>query len=131
LEHYTPRQLDDELPRMRTALRPGGVLSHVVDHRDHRWHADKSIPPMLHLTLDAAEYSRRFDNPLDYHNRWLRSDWIQALKRHGFSVEARTVIAAGEDLAPLDLDRLADPFRGRPETDLTSLVTHFVATKTD
>lgn len=130
-EHYTPEQVDQELLRMRQALRPGGVLSHVVDHRDHRWHADKTITPWLHLTLTSGEYARRFNNPLDYHNRWMKSDWLRAFERHGFSVEAKTVIAPTPDLVPLDRNQLAAEFRAVPEEDFESLVTHFVAVKRD
>lgn len=130
-EHYTPEQVDAELDRMREALRPGGVLSHVVDHRDHRWHADKTISPLLHLSLDTASYARRFSNPLDYHNRWMKSQWIDAFERHGFSVEARTVIATTPDLVPLPRERFAPEFKELTDGDLASLVTHFVATRLD
>jgi hypothetical protein len=128
-EHYTPEQVDQELARMRDALRPGGVLSHVMDHRDHRWHADKTISPWLHLTLDADTYARDFSNPLDYHNRWLKSQWIEALARHGFEVEARTVIPMTSDLVPLARDKFAPEFKHLSDDDLASLVTHFVAVK--
>lgn len=128
-EHYTPEQVAAELRRMRDALRPGGILSHVVDHRDHRWHADKSISPLLHLTLDEETYAKQFANPLDYHNRWMKSDWVRVIEAHGFEVEARTVIAMTPDLAPLASDQFAPAFRSLPEDDLGSLVTHFVAVK--
>lgn len=128
-EHYTPSQVEEELLVMREALRPGGVLSHVVDHRDHRWHADKTITPFLHLTLDSREYQKRFSNPLDYHNRWMKSDWVACLSKHGFEVEARTVIAATPDLVPLAREKMAPEFREVAEDDLASLVTHFVAVK--
>lgn len=129
LEHYRPDQVDRELARMHQALRPGGVLSHVIDHRDHRWHADKSISPLLHLTLPRDEYARRFDNPLDYHNRWMQSDWVRAMERHGFDVEARVRHAYTPDLVQLDRSRLAEEFRNLPERDFEVIVTHFVAVK--
>lgn len=129
LEHYTPEQVDHELARMFQALRPGGVLSHVIDHRDHRWHADKSISPLLHLTLSPEEYTRKFDNALDYHNRWMQSDWVRAMERHGFTVEPRTRHAYTPDMVPLDRSRLAEEFRHLPNRDFEVIVTHFVATK--
>lgn len=129
LEHYTPEEVDRELARMYEALRPGGVLSHVIDHRDHRWHADKSISPLLHLTLSRDEYTRQFGNALDYHNRWMQSDWVRAMERHGFIVEPRTRHAYTPDLVPLDRSKLADEFRNLPENDFQVIVTHFVAVK--
>jgi SAM-dependent methyltransferase len=129
LEHYTPEQVDVELARMHQALRPGGVLSHVIDHRDHRWHADKSISPLLHLTLSPEEYTRKFGNALDYHNRWMQSDWVRAMERHGFAVEPRFRHAYSDDLVPLDRSKLSEEFRNLPDSDFEVIVTHFVAVK--
>lgn len=127
LEHYAPEQLETELARMKNALAPNGILSHVVDHRDHRWHADKRISPLLHLTLGDADYRRRFGNPLDFHNRWLRSRYVALFEDHGFEVEYRDVIRYTDDLPPLDRVALAREFTGATEEDLRSLVTHFIA----
>lgn len=127
LEHYTPDQLDIEVARMARTLRRGGVMSHVVDHRDHRWHADKHISPLLHLTLGEDEYLQQFDNPLEYHNRWLRSSYADMFARHGCRVQCRDVRIYTEDLVPLDRRLLAPPFKDASEEDLHSLVTHFVA----
>ena len=129
LEHYTPEEVGRELARMHRALRPGGILSHVIDHRDHRWHADKSISPLLHLTLTSEEYKRRFGNALDYHNRWMQSDWVKAMEDHGFAVEPRIRHAYTSDLVPLDRSRLAYEFRHLPASDFEVIVTHFVAVK--
>jgi SAM-dependent methyltransferase len=129
LEHYTPEQLEAEVARMARALRRGGVMSHVVDHRDHRWHADKGISPLLHLTLDEDEYLRRFDNPLEYHNRWLRSRYVELFARHGFRVECRDVRGYTADLVPLDTRLLAPPFGEASGEDLRSLVTHVIAVR--
>jgi SAM-dependent methyltransferase len=126
LEHYRPEELEAEVARMGQALRPGGVMSHVVDHRDHRWHADKRLSPLAHLTIGEEAFGRRFGNPLEYHNRWLRSDYLALFSRLGFSPEARDVITYTPDLPPLDHRTLAAPFADRDETDLRSLVTHFV-----
>lgn len=129
LEHYTPEELESEVAAMAQALQPGGVMSHVVDHRDHRWHADKGLSPLAHLTLSEEDFGRAFGNRLEYHNRWLRSDYAALFTRHGFHVEGLEVIAYGPELPPLPEARLADPFRGRPESDYRCLVTRFVATR--
>lgn len=129
LEHYTAEQLEQEVARMSEALKPGGVMSHTVDHRDHRWHADKRISPLEHLTISESQFLSRFGNQLEYHNRWLRSRYVDLLTRHGFTVESRDVISYGAEVVPLDTARLAPPFRGASEDDLRSLVTHFVAVR--
>jgi alanyl-tRNA synthetase len=65
-------------------------------------------------------------NSLDYHNRWLRSDWVQFFESHGYTVETRTVIPNSPDLVQTTRSALAPAFRGAPDSDLESLVTHFV-----
>jgi len=129
LEHYRAEQLEGEVARMSDALKPGGVMSHTVDHRDHRWHADKRISPLEHLTMSENRFLERFGNPLEYHNRWLRSRYVDLLTRHGFTVECRDVITYGSEFVALDTARLVPPFRDASEEDLRSLVTHFVAVR--
>lgn len=127
LEHYKSDALENLIEVMRDSLMPGGVLSHVMDHRDHRWHADKSISPLLHYTMEEAEFLKKFDNPLDYHNRWLQSRWKSFLESKGFEVECRPVFHYSDDLVPMDRNSLAEPFRSAPDSDLDCLVTHYVA----
>jgi SAM-dependent methyltransferase len=129
LEHYRPDEIRPLLEMTRDCLQPGGVLSHVMDHRDHRWHADKTISPLLHLTLSEEAYARRFSNPLDYHNRWMRSQWVALLEELGFTVECHDVFTYTDDLTPLRRDQLAPEFRALSDADLRALVTHFVAVK--
>lgn len=129
LEHYTPEELEEQIAGMAEALQPNGIMSHVVDHRDHRWHADKSMSPLAHLTLEDADYQRRFANPLDYHNRWLRSRYLELFIRYGFHVTCRDVYEYTADLPPLPRERLALPYRNVPEEELRHLVTHFMAVR--
>jgi hypothetical protein len=127
MEHYTPEQLEAWIAMVKQVMRPDGVLSHVMDHRDHRWHADKSIAPLLQYTLSEDEFKQVMGNSLDYHNRWLRSDWVRFFESHGYAVETRTVIPNTPDLVQIDHGLLAPAYRHADESDLTSLVTHFMA----
>jgi hypothetical protein len=127
MEHYTPEELDSWIAMVKQVMRPDGVLSHVMDHRDHRWHADKSIAPLLQYTLSEEEFKQVMGNSLDYHNRWLRSDWVRFFESHGYAVETRTVIPNTPDLVQIDHSLLAPAYRSADESDLTSLVTHFMA----
>ena len=126
LEHYPPEVLEAEVARMARVLAPRAVLSHVVDHRDHRWHADKRIDPLAHLMLDDDAYRRQFGNALDYHNRRLRSYYVELFTRHGFHVRCLDVITAATIVSR---EQLAPAFRGASDEDLRSLVTHFVAVR--
>ncbi len=127
MEHYTPDQLEEWIAMVKQALRPDGVLSHVMDHRDHRWHADKAISPLLQYTLTEPAFHQVMGNTLDYHNRWLMSDWVRFFERHGYAVECHTVIPNTPDLVQTARAALDPAFREAPDADLHSLVTHFVA----
>jgi hypothetical protein len=127
LEHFTPDELGKWMEMVKQAMQPDGILSHVMDHRDHRWHADKTISPLLQYTLSEEEFQQVMGNSLDYHNRWLRSDWIRFFESHGYTVETRTVFPNSPDLVQIDRDRLAPAYQHADESDLASLVTHFVA----
>ncbi len=129
LEHYSAEALEEEVACMAAALKSGGVMSHVVDHRDHRWHADKTISPLAHYALDDGEYHSRFSNPLEYHNRWLRGQYVDLFTRHGFRVSCRNRIEYTPDLPSLPAESLAEPFRHASTEELYHLVTHFVAIK--
>jgi hypothetical protein len=127
MEHYTPEQLENWIAMVKQVMRPDGVLSHVMDHRDHRWHADKSIPPLMQYTLSEEEFRQVMGNTLDYHNRWLRSDWVDFFESHGYEVETRTVIPNSPDLVQTPHSSLAPAYRKANPSDLESLVTHFMA----
>jgi hypothetical protein len=127
MEHYTPAELGEWIEIVKKVLRPDGILSHVMDHRDHRWHADKTISPHLQYTLSEPQFREVMGNSLDYHNRWLRSDWIRFFESHGYVVDTRTVIANTPELVQTAPALLAPEYRHATESDLNSLVTHFIA----
>jgi len=129
LEHYAPDGLERQVGRMACALRPDGVMSHVVDHRDHRWHADKRLSPLAHLTLSEDAFMRRYGNPVEYHNRWLHGRFVELFSRHGFAVQCETLREYQPEMVPLDRARLAPEFRDATDNDLHALVTHFILTR--
>jgi SAM-dependent methyltransferase len=51
LEHYLPDALAAYFAECHRVLRPGGIASHVLDHRDHLFHADKGRAFLAHLAL--------------------------------------------------------------------------------
>jgi hypothetical protein len=127
LEHFTTDELEKWIAMVKQAMRPDGVLSHVVDHRDHRWHADKSISPLLQYTLSEEEFQQVMGNSLDYHNRWLRGDWVRFFESHGYDVECRSVHANSPELVQTDRASLAPAYQHATDSDLAALVTHFTA----
>ena len=59
LKHFRPTDLEFLFAQMRRVLVPGGLGSHVVDHRDHYWHYDKSIHCFHHLTFSDSRMGGR------------------------------------------------------------------------
>lgn len=98
-----------------------------MDHRDHRWHADKSISPLLQYTLSEKQFQQVMGNSPDYHNRWLMSQWVRFFEAHGYVVECRSVISNTHDLVQTGRSQLAPAYQQASDADLASLVTHFVA----
>lgn len=92
LEHHPPAELDRLLAELRRVVRPGGLVSHVVDHRDHLHHGDHALPFLAHLALPDLPYRVLSGHPVGYHNRLSPTE-----------VHAR-MVAAG--LTPVALRRL-------------------------
>lgn len=74
LEHYTVDELRAFLGEAHRALRPGGVMSHVVDHRDHLHHADPSWPFLAHYGRADLVQRVAAGGPLSFHNRLLPAE---------------------------------------------------------
>ncbi|MBK9071357.1 MAG: class I SAM-dependent methyltransferase [Myxococcales bacterium] len=96
LEHYPPTALRRFLEACVTALRPGGIASHVVDHRDHLHHVDRTWPFLLHRSLPDRAYQMLFGHELLYHNRLTPTQMMSCLESVG--LERIMVRRAGADL---------------------------------
>lgn len=84
LEHERPDDLRAFLAECLRVLRPGGLASHVVDHRDHLFHTDKAWPFHAHWALPEPLYRVGFGHALGYHNRIPPSEMEQIFLEAGF-----------------------------------------------
>jgi SAM-dependent methyltransferase len=84
LEHHRPDELRAFLEECRRVLRPGGIASHVVDHRDHLHHADRRWPFLAHLALPDALYRPLCGHRLGYHNRLAPGEVVALFEAAGF-----------------------------------------------
>jgi SAM-dependent methyltransferase len=138
LEHYAPDALDAFLAECRRVLRPGGLASHVFDHRDHLHHADAGLPFLAHLALSGPVYQALFGHALGYHNRLSPTQVAARFERAGFEpIAVRRLVyparhyaaddaraAAGTPGLPRAL--LARRFRGLSELDLRTAAAHYL-----
>ncbi len=84
LEHHRADLLAAFLGESFRVLRPGGVISHVFDHRDHLRHVDARWPFLLHMSLPDPVYRAAFGHRLLFHNRLAPAQVMSLFEGAGF-----------------------------------------------
>jgi SAM-dependent methyltransferase len=84
LEHIPEESLRAILKELRRVLRPGGVVSAVVDYSDHYSHTDKSIGPLEFLRF---ENYRPFNHRSHFQNRLRHNDFARLFTDAGFAIQ--------------------------------------------
>ena len=122
-------------------MRPGGVMSHVFDHRDHLHHADAGWPYLAHYRHSDTTYRILNGNPLLYHNRLLPHEVAQAFERAGLErivirrmmLPSRRYVDDGSDMtegmAGIDRHQLAKRFSSASDDDLRTAAAHYLYRK--
>lgn len=140
LEHYRPEELRFFLAECFRILRPGGIASHVFDHRDHLHHADKHLPFLAHLAWPDWAYSICCGHPLGYHNRLLPTDIEGMFREAGFEriavrrmilPDRRYVIGSSALSGKRGVSRalLRGKYRKASEEDLRTAAAHYLYRK--
>jgi hypothetical protein len=118
--------------------RPGGIGSHVFDHRDHLYHADHELPFLSHLALPELAYRALLGGPLTYHNRLAPAAVCRMFEEVGFErIALRRLVLPerryrdeGEPMngarAGLPRRLLAPAWREISEDDLRTAAAHYV-----
>jgi SAM-dependent methyltransferase len=88
LEHYTEDRLRVFLRESFRVLRPGGVSSHVYDHRDHLRHVDPHWPFLAHMAMPDGVHRALFGHELLFHNRLAPLDVLALFAEAGFELVA-------------------------------------------
>ena len=140
LEHYKPQDLAGFFAECFRVLRPGGIASHVLDHRDHIYHADKKIPFLAHLSLSDPLYNLVYGHSLTYHNRLLPCQIMTMLDTAGFEriVVRRMILPSQKYVADEQMldgklgirsSLLARRFREASGIDLRTAAAHYLYRK--
>jgi SAM-dependent methyltransferase len=124
IEHERPDELDAFLAEQVRVLRPGGVASHVFDHRDHLHHTDNSLPFLAHLAWPEPAYRGVFGHPLGYHSRLSPTEVAARFAAAGLErVAVRRLIYTDGQRRYVDSDDAALP--GTPGIARTHLAPRF------
>jgi SAM-dependent methyltransferase len=140
LEHEHPDELDRFLAEQVRVLRPGGLASHVFDHRDHLHHADNAVPFLAHLAWPEPVYRGVFGHALGYHSRLSPAEVAARFAAAGLvRVAVRRLIYTDGERRWVDSDdaalagtpgipreRLASRFRSWSEADLRTAAAHYL-----
>lgn len=138
MEHFPPQKLRALVAACYRVLKPGGLCSNVFDHRDHLYHADKSLEPMNHLRHSEAVYRLLYGHPLLYHSRLSPTDVCAIFEGAGFqrlAVRRLTLPKGGyaceEEVSQglLGCSRPARQFRHFSDADLRTAACHYLYRK--
>jgi len=125
LEHV--RDLDACFRNMAAALKRGGMMSHVVDLRDHRF---GDAHPLRFLCYPGWVWESASSNRACFTNRRRLRDYEETLRRAG--LELRNLVVTrrcGADYLESLRPSLHADFVGMSDDDLCPLVFHLVADK--
>jgi len=122
MEHIpasTLPRLADDLARVLTAR--GHVNQQIVE-ADHLRIYAPGMHSKSYLRFSDREWSRWFDNRVQYMNRWQHSDFVRLFRDHGFGIVEEEV-ANFVDTASIDI---APRWRDYDKADLDATVTRLI-----
>lgn len=127
LEHIPPHILQSVFADSKRVLRPGGILSHGIDHSDHRSHIDPKLSRIDFLRYSDATWQLLCIDPLDYTNRLRHSAYVAMLKESGFELMLERAIPDGRIAYDVKTLPLWGRFRELSDVDLNTTWSHLIA----
>jgi SAM-dependent methyltransferase len=127
LEHIAPDQLRRIFKEARTHLKPGGVMSHGIDHTDHRANRDRHLSRIDFLRYSDNIWNMLCVDPQDYCNRLRHSDYLALFAETRFEIVHEEIGQSEEMAADAGKLPLWGRFAKMDMSDLATAWTHFVA----
>jgi ubiquinone/menaquinone biosynthesis C-methylase UbiE len=127
LEHIRAQEITSILLETRRLLRPGGVVSSVIDMKDHYQYIDPNLSCYNFLRFPSWQW--RFLNPsLQWQNRLRHPQYLELFADAGYEILADKIEPASDgDLRELASMRIAREFARFSPADLGTKSTHLVA----
>jgi SAM-dependent methyltransferase len=95
LEHIPQQHILPILRECFRLLKPGGVISCMIDVQDHYAYFDKNLSPFNFYKYSPLAWKVFFNNRLQYQNRLRPDDYAALFKHAGFDViNIETEVAA-------------------------------------
>lgn len=112
-EHIPAREIGPVFKECFRILKPGGIMSCLVDYTDHYSHTDNRISCYNFLKFSPLAW-RMLNCSLHFQNRWRHPQYIAAAREAGFQVLSEQRKEATEaDIEFLRRTRLAEEFRSQ------------------
>lgn len=99
LEHIGAQDARQFVYGMSRLLRPGGLMVHSINIRDHLYQYDRSVTKKHYLQYSDRAWRRYFANDLQYINRIQRSQWLEYFQAAG--LELVEEVSEPEDISTI------------------------------
>jgi SAM-dependent methyltransferase len=130
LEHIPPQDIQAILKECYRLLKPGGMMSFIIDYRDHYSFFDKNIS--VYNFLRYSDFIWKIFNPsLHYQNRLRHKDYFNLIKSTEFTIlEEHLSKITEDDIKKIKKTNLAKIFEERYRIDeLTLQYSHMILEK--
>jgi hypothetical protein len=128
-EHIPSNDIIPILKESYRLLKPGSVMSCLIDLKDHYSYVDRSITYYNFLTFNDQRFSK-YNSVIHYQNRLRYPDYITMIKSSKFSIiEERVQYPSKEDIGLLKKMKIHDKFRNYGLNDLGVKTVHEILGK--
>lgn len=132
LEHIPQKDILPILKECYRLLKPGGIISCIIDLQDHYQYTDKSLSPFNFYQYSWDEWDAKYNNNLHYQNRLLANEYYSLFVSAGFApIQMRVTKADDAAIAKLKNMPLDTRYTNKSFDDLCNLRCHIWAEKPD
>jgi len=100
LEHIPAQILSDIMKETFRIMKPGGVMSNIIDYRDHYAYSDNQINFYNYLTLSKEQW-KMLNPDIMHQNRLRHRDYSEAALKAGFEIVKEDVTLPDKVLSDL------------------------------